>query len=244
MQGNIDILMLLSLVVAVVVILKLFSVLGRRTPDDEARIDRQMRARQAREEAAAAGDKVVTLPRRDRGDIGPPETREREREPIEERVRSFGVKNPNVEKGLVAIGQRDASFDPQHFLDGAKQAYEMIVTAFAEGNREMLKNLLSEDVYEGFDAAITERETRGEIIDQSFVGIHRADIVEAGLDGREANVTIKFLSQLISATRNKSGAVINGDPQKVQEVTDIWTFSRDITSSNPNWALIATQAPH
>ena len=244
MQGNIDILMLLSLVVAVVAIIKLFGVLGRRTPDDEARIDRQMRARQAREEAAAAGDKVVTLPRRDRGEYGPPETREPEREPIEERVRSFGVKNPNVEKGLVAIGQRDQSFDPKQFLDGAKQAYEMIVTAFAEGNRDMLRSLLSDEVFEGFDAAIHDRETRGDIIDQSFVGIHRAEIVEASLNGREANVTVKFLSQLISATRDKAGAVISGDPQKVQEVTDIWTFSRDVSSANPNWALIATQAPH
>lgn len=244
MQGNIDIVMLLSLVVAVVAILKLFSVLGKRTGDDEARIDRQMRARQAREEAAAAGDKVVTLPTRDRDQFGPREMGEPEREPIEERVKSFGIKSPDVERGLIEIGRRDPSFDPKHFVDGAKQAYEMIVTAFAEGNRQTLKNLLSEEVFEGFEAAITERESRGEQIDQSFVGIHRAEIAEASLDGSEASVTMKFLSQLITATRDAKGAVIGGDPQKVQEVTDIWTFAKDADSPNPNWALVATQAQH
>lgn len=120
----------------------------------------------------------------------------------------------------------------------------MVVTAFAEGNRGLLKSLLTDEVFTGFEAAITDRESRGEQIDQSFVGIHRAEIVEASLEVDEANVTIKFLSQLITATRDSNGEVINGDPQRVQEVTDIWTFARDISSPNPNWLLIATQAPH
>lgn len=243
MDGNYNIVMLLSLVVAIVAILKLRSVLGKRTSDDEARIERQMRARQAREEAAAAGDKVVTLPPRQQGDRGVPAPIEQEREPIEERVKSLGVRSPAAEKGLIAIGHKDASFDPKPFMDGAKQAYEMIVTAFAEGNRDMLRNLLSDEVFAGFDAAIQDRESRGEQIDQSFVGIHSADVVEASLEGDEANVTIKFFSQLITATRDSNGEVISGDPQKVQELTDIWTFARDVTSPNPNWFLIATQAP-
>lgn len=244
MDGNINIVMLLALVVAIVAILKLRSVLGKRTSDDEARIDRRIRARQAREEAAAAGEKVVTLPPRQREGEQRPERSEPDREPIEERVKTFGVKTQSAKDGLVSIGHADPSFDPAQFMDGAKRAYEMVVTAFAEGNRGVLKNLLTDEVFAGFEAAITDRESRGEQIDQSFVGIHRAEIVEASLEGDEANVTIKFLSQLITATRDSNGEVINGDPQRVQEVTDIWTFARDISSPNPNWLLIATQAPH
>lgn len=244
MQGNIDIVTLLALVVAVFVILRLRGVLGRRTGEDEARVDRQMRARQAREQAAAAGDKVVTLPRREAEDLqtGPPPVSAEE--DMEERVRSLGIKDSAVQSGILAIARRDSLFDPEHFLSGAKQAYEMVVTAFAEGNRGLLQDLLSDEVYEGFASAISEREERGEQIDQSFVGINRADIVEAELKDSEANVTVKFLSQLISATRDAAGEVISGDPQKVMEVTDIWTFARDVTSANPNWRLIATQAPH
>lgn len=244
MQGNIDIVTLLALVVAVFVILRLRGVLGRRTGEDEARVDRQMRARQAREQAAAAGDKVVTLPRREAEDIqtgAPPVSAE---EDMEERVRSLGIKDSAVQSGMLAIARRDSMFDPEHFLSGAKQAYEMVVTAFAEGNRGLLQDLLSDEVYEGFSSAIADREERGEQIDQSFVGINRADIVEAELKESEASVTVKFLSQLISATRDAAGEVISGDPQRVMEVTDIWTFARDVSSANPNWRLIATQAPH
>ena len=244
MQGNIDIVTLLALVVAVFVILRLRSVLGRRTGDDEARIDRQMRAREAREQAAAAGEKVVSLPRRDVEEVAVRPESQPSDEDMQERFKSLGINDETISAGLMAIAQRDADFEPGHFLTGAKQAYEMIVTAFAEGNRNLLQDLLSEDVFDGFSTAISEREERGEQVDQSFVGINRADLVEAELKSNEANVTIKFLSQLISATRDQAGEVISGDPQKVMEVTDIWTFARDVTSSDPNWRLIATQAPH
>ncbi|MGI9425486.1 MAG: Tim44/TimA family putative adaptor protein [Hyphomicrobiaceae bacterium] len=243
MQGNIDIVTLLSLVVAIIVILKLRSVLGRRTGEDEARIDRQMRARQAREQAAAAGEKVVTLPRRENDDLKPAATNDQANAEFEERVKSLGIKDRDVEAGLMSIAQRDPTFDPDHFMSGAKQAYEMIVTAFAEGNKGLLNDLLNSEVFEGFASAISDRDSRGEQVDQSFVGINKADIIEADLKGTDANVTVKFLSQLISATRDRDGEVISGDPQRVMEVTDIWTFARDTASSNPNWKLIATQAP-
>ena len=243
MQGNIDIVTLLSLVVAIIVILKLRSVLGRRTGEDEARIDRQMRARQAREQAAAAGEKVVTLPRRENGELTPAAANDTTNAELEERVKSLGLKDADVEAGLMSIARRDSSFDPDHFMSGAKQAYEMIVTAFAEGNKGLLKDLLNGDVFDGFSTAIDDRNGRGEQVDQSFVGINKADIIEADLKGTIANITIKFLSQLISATRDRDGEVIGGDPQRVMEVTDIWTFARDTKSSDPNWKLIATQAP-
>ncbi len=241
-MDRIDPIVLISLIVAVIAIWKLKSVLGQRTDDDEARIDRQMRARADRERAAAAQGKVVTMPRRERDDQGAQHQPEQATiAEAEQRVKTFAA-DPAVESGLLAILRADRNFDPEHFLTGAKQAYEMIVTAFAEGNRKMLKDLLSRDVMEGFAAAISDREKRGEVIDQSFVGISKADIVEAELKNGQAIVTVKFDSQLISATRDRNGEVIAGDPQKIADVTDIWSFARDVPSRNPNWRLVATQS--
>ena len=242
MDGQINILTLLSLIIAVIVIFKLRSVLGRRTPEDEARIDKRMRAEQAERQAAAAQEKVVTLPRR--GGEVPPSTAGAEAgvAEAEARMKAYAGGDAAIERGLLQLSQTDSSFDPKHFVDGAKQAYEMIVTAFAEGNRKILRDLLSKEVFEGFASAISERESRAEQIDQSFVGINKADIVETEVKSGLAQLTVKFVSQLISATRDKSGAVISGDPQKIKEVTDIWTFAREISSRSPNWRLVATQS--
>ena len=243
MDGTIDVITLLFLIVAVVVVLKLRSVLGRRTGDEEARYERQLRAQQeARERAAAAKGKVVTLPRRERETATVGGTENVAMADAETRVKNFAAGNTFLEQGLLHIARADANFDPEHFLRGAKQAYEMIVMAFAEGNRKLLKDLLSREVFDSFVAAIADRESRGEQIDQSFVGINKAEIVEAELKGTTAQVTVKFISQLISATRDAAGQVIAGDPQRIREVNDIWTFAREVTSRNPNWRLIATQA--
>jgi predicted lipid-binding transport protein (Tim44 family) len=244
MDGKIDLVTLLFLVVAVVAILKLRSVLGRRTGDEEARHERQGRAAQeARERAAAAAakDKVVALPRRDREVAVADADDKAAFADAESRVKSFAAGNAALESPLLEILKADRSFDPEHFVRGAKQAYEMIVTAFAEGNRKILKDLLSREVYEGFVNAITDREGRGEQMDQSFVGISRADIIEAEFKNGLAQLTVKFLSQLISATRDRAGQVISGDPHRIKDVTDIWTFAREVGSRDPNWRLIATQ---
>jgi predicted lipid-binding transport protein (Tim44 family) len=243
MSGNIDLLTLIALLVTVFVVLKLRSALGKRTPDeDQARFERQ----QAREQAAAARDKVVTMPRRDQ-EHG--ENTHPEQEPdrtAEERIEiSSATLHADARQGLLQIAEKDHTFDAEHFASGAKQAYEMIVTAFAEGNRELLSNLLSREVFEGFAGAMDDRDGRGDKVDQSFVGISKCDIVGADLEsGGDASITLKFLSQLITATMNSAGEVISGDPQKIQEVTDIWTFSRNVNSSDPNWRLVATQASH
>jgi predicted lipid-binding transport protein (Tim44 family) len=121
-------------------------------------------------------------------------------------------------------------------------AYEMIVMAYADGDRRTLKNLLSREVYDGFVAAISEREGRAEKIQSSFVGIDRAEIAHAEMKGSEAHVTLRVVSQLVSATRNAAGEVIDGDPETVAEVKDVWTFARDTRSRDPNWKLVATEA--
>jgi predicted lipid-binding transport protein (Tim44 family) len=245
MDGRIDVTTLLFLVLAVVIFLKLRSVLGRRTGHEEARFERYKAQKEAsqRNGKLAGQDKVVTLPRREREDVEPrPAADQQAQADSEQRVKEYAAGNTDITKGLLDIVRIDTSFDPSHFLQGAKAAYEIIVTAFAEGNRRTLKDLLSPEVYEGFSSAIAERENRGEQIDQSFVGIKSADLVEAELKGGIAQLTIKFVSELISATRDKAGGVVGGDPKRIREVTDIWTFAREAVSRNPNWKLVATQA--
>jgi len=244
-SGNIDVLTLVFLVLAVVVFLKLRSVLGRRTGHEQTRFERykaQQEARQRNGELVGQ-DKVVTLPRREREEAeARPATGQPAHADGEQRVREFAAGNSALSQGLVDIFRSDASFDPDHFVQGAKAAYEIIVTAFAEGNRRTLKNLLNSEVYEGFNGAIAERERRGEQIDQSFVGIKSADLVEAELKGGVGQLTLKFVSELISATRDRAGIVISGDPKRIREVTDIWTFAREVSSRDPNWKLVGTQA--
>lgn len=247
MDGRIDVTTLLFLVLAVVIFLKLRSVLGRRTGHEQARFERYKAQREAAQQQRngqlAGQDKIVTLPRREREEVEPrPAVDQQAQADSEQRVREYAANNPDVMKGLLDIVREDATFDPTHFMQGAKAAYEIIVTAFAEGNRKALKDLLSPEVYEGFSNAITERENRGEQIDQSFVGIKSADLVEAELRGGIAQLTVRFVSELISATRDRGGVVIGGDPKRIREVTDIWTFAREALSRNPNWKLVATQA--
>ena len=133
-----------------------------------------------------------------------------------------------------------AQFDPDAFLKGARSAYEMIVMAFAEGDRRSLKNLLSKEVYDGFNAAISEREAKGETVRANFVGIEKAEITEAEVEKTEARITLRIVSQMISATYGRDGEVVEGDPEEIAEIRDLWTFARDTKARDPNWKLIAT----
>ena len=249
MDGRIDLSTLLFLALAVVLFVKLRSVLGRRTGDEETRYRRtptQSRPEPVPGTPAPEGqEKIVTLPRRERAEPavvdGKPSEPQLEREA---RIKAQLPANDALAAGLIDVSRADAAFEPALFVTGARAAYEMIVTAFAEGNRKILKDLLSRDVFDGFAAAISERETRGEKMDQSFVGIRSADLLEAELKDNIANLTVKFVSELISATRDKAGEVLSGDAKKIREVTDIWTFARDVTARNPNWRLVGTQAPN
>jgi predicted lipid-binding transport protein (Tim44 family) len=129
-------------------------------------------------------------------------------------------------------------------LTGARAAYEMIVNAYAEGDRRTLKNLLSREVYDNFDAAIGEREKRGETVESRFVAIDNAEVTAAELRGKTMQLTVRFVSQLVSVTRDKAGNVIDGSADKVTDITDVWTFARDTASRDPNWKLVATEAGH
>lgn len=233
-MGSFDLITIFFFVAAVIVFLQLRNVLGRRTGNERPPFDPYSRRREVADKADSEG-KVVTLPRR-----------EGQQQPASEAALNaadaYAAPGTELNKGIRAVIAADPSFEPKSFVDGAKIAYEMIVTAFADGDRKTLKNLLSREVYDGFVAAINERESRGETVKSSFVGVDKASIQQAEMKGTEANVTVRMVSQLISATYDKDGKLIEGNGEEVAEVNDVWTFARDTRSRDPNWKLIATES--
>jgi predicted lipid-binding transport protein (Tim44 family) len=230
-----DIYTIIFLALAVFIFLRLRSVLGQRTGRERPPYD-PYSARDA--VRPSNNDNVVALPGRGGESMQKPME---QAEPAE-RWKGIAEAGSTVAAGLDAIVRDDKSFDAKQFVGGARAAYEMIVSAFAEGDRRTLKNLLSREVYEGFEQAIRDRETRGDKAETRFVSIDKSDIIGAELRNRTAQVTVRFVSQLISVTRDRNGNVIEGSPEKVTDVTDVWTFARDVTSRDPNWKLVATEA--
>lgn len=207
-------------------VLRLRKVLGRRDGHEGGYPD-PFRDRAEKEAPAGNDDNVVHLP--DHSDAKADEAPE------------LDPSDP-TSAGLVQIRVADPSFDPSEFSEGAKVAFEMVLNAFSAGERKPLKGLLSPDVFKNFDAAITERERAGEVLEDTLVGIRSAKVVEASMDGYNAIVTVKFISEQISALRDAEGNIIDGNPNEVIDVTDFWTFSRDTRSSDPNWTLIGTES--
>ncbi|MDX6807526.1 Tim44/TimA family putative adaptor protein [Terrihabitans rhizophilus] len=228
-----DIYTVIFLVLAVFIILRLRSVLGTRTGNERPP---ERAARRDAPPETSANENVVRLPTA--GSEIPPEP------VVDPSKRWKGVvpEGSPVEAGLDEIKARDPSFDGLSFVEGARAAYEMIVTSFAKGDTRQLKMLLAKDVYESFAAAIADRERRGEVMDSNFVSVGKPEIQEAELAGNMAQIAVRFVSQLITATRDKSGAVIDGNAETVTEVVDHWTFARDVTSRDPNWKLVRTEA--
>ena len=231
-----DIYTIIFLALAVFIFLRLRSVLGQRTGRERPPYDPYSSTPGAIR--PAPGDTVVALPGR------APDTAQKSAEPVEPIDRWKGIAEPGsaLASGLDAIAREDKSFDAKSFLTGARAAYDMIVTAYAAGDRKQLKGLLGKEVYDGFEHAIIEREQKGETVETRFVSIDGADLASAEQRGKTAQVTVRFRSQLISVTRAKDGAVIDGNPDAVTDVTDVWTFARDVSSRDPNWKLVATEA--
>jgi predicted lipid-binding transport protein (Tim44 family) len=135
----------------------------------------------------------------------------------------------------------DHGFEPARFLDGAEQAFRMIVEAFAAGNRDSLRNLLSEDTFRGFASAIDAREAAGQTQKTEIKGIHAATIEEADLRGSVASVTVRFVTDQINATESKEGQIVAGT-DAVTEITDVWTFERDLSTRDPAWRLVSARS--
>jgi predicted lipid-binding transport protein (Tim44 family) len=230
-----DIYTIIFLALAVFIFLRLRSVLGQRTGRERPPYDPYSAPDTVRN---AANDKVIPLPPRA---SEPPKAPEVTKDAGD---RYAGIAPPGsaVARGLDAIAAIDKSFDAKHFVTGARAAYEMIVTAYAEGDRRALRDLLGREVYDGFDQVIRERESRGETAETRFVSIDVSEVTGAELRGKTAQITLRFVSQLVSATRDRNGEVIDGSADRVTSVTDVWTFARDVTSRDPNWKLVATEA--
>jgi predicted lipid-binding transport protein (Tim44 family) len=179
----------------------------------------------------------VALPRSAKGEVD-----QAVAENVEERLAKAAEEGTPLYDQLKQLMEADPSFDPKDFLEGANMAYEMIVTAFANGDRKTLRPLLADEVFEGFDAAIESRDERGEKVSSTLIGSDKAKIVDAAVKGPNEQVTVRFQSQLITATYDAGGTLIEGDPNKVMEVVDMWTFARDIHSDDPNWKLVATES--
>lgn len=238
---------IITIAIAVFILLRLRSVLGTRNdnerpPFEPYEIDRKTRkAKPAGKKANTtdkASDNVIPMPGREEAQRAASSTIST----AEKAINAYAKSGTKLNRGLKEILGQDASFNPDSFVDGAKMAYEMIVTSFSDGDRNTLKNLLSREVYEGFSAAISYRESRKEQVRSNFVGIEKAVIKSAGVIDNDAQVTVEFVSQIISSTHDAAGEVIDGDPEQVGEVHDIWTFAKDVRSNDPNWKLVATES--
>ncbi len=234
--GNDLVLTLIFLGLAVFVIVKLRSVLGTRTGFERPPevLKREMEERQR----VPQQDNVVPLPTQNR----PPQPAEQPEMTQADRWKGLAAAGTPVANGLDAIVAADPTFDARGFVGGARAAYEMIVQAYAKGDRKSLKDLLAKDVFDGFSQAITDREARGETSETTFVSIDKADLIGAEMRGKQSHVTVSFASKLITATRDKAGVVVDGSAEKIVDVNDIWTFARDVSTRDPNWKLVATES--
>jgi predicted lipid-binding transport protein (Tim44 family) len=230
-----DIPTLIVIGVAIVVLFRLRSVLGTRIGHQRPPVDPIKSAKPD----AVAEDNVLTLRSRP-ADVAVPDDDGRRSRKIEVEVEQFAHGDKEVAAGLLAIAEADPSFGPKSFIEGAKQAYEMILTAFASGDRKMLKNLLEKDVYDGFEQAVAAREAAGNKVDFTFVGLPKIDISHAGVDKRNASVTVQFHAEIVSATHSADGSLVEGSVDQVQNIADEWTFARNPKSRDPNWKLVAT----
>lgn len=229
-----DIPTLIVIGLAIVVLFRLRQVLGTRTGRERTPLQRQREAAQVK----AGEENVVQM--RPRPAPETDEDQARAARKLEAEITQFAHGDDKVAAGLKAIADADAGFSPKSFMEGAKSAYEMIVTAFAAGDRQTLKNLLEKDVYDGFERVIKDREAAGQKVDFTFVGLPKIEISDAELDKRAANVTIRFHAEVVSATRDKDGNLLEGNADQVTNIADEWTFARNPKSRDPNWKLVAT----
>ncbi len=199
---------------------RLYSVLGRRTGNERSP-EEQVRVPEAPSKQRAE-DNVVKLPERAGA--------------------NSAVRSDPLARALMDIKLADRSFDETQFIEGARAAYEMIVTAFANGDRENLQPLLSNEVYRAFDRAISKREKLNQKMEFKFLGLETAKITAAELKDRIAEITVAFESEVIEALRDQSGELVEGESIAANHVHDVWAFARDVKARDPNWALVATSS--
>lgn len=199
--------------------LRLYSVLGKRTGHEQEPALRPAEDRakvtvlQPRPMAEGAGDSVRL---------------------------ADGLIAPGAENGVRALIAADRSFDVPQFVDGAKSAYRMVLEAFWRGDRDELAWLCDEDVRASFEAAIAAREAEGHVLDNRLVRIEKAQIVEASVNDGVAQIALRFEADIAAVTRDQDGNVVAGSMTDAVGTNDIWTFTRDVRSDDPNWKLSET----
>ena len=238
MEDFFDIPTLIAIGIAIVVLVRLRQVLGTRTGRERSPLER--RDMSGKPQAGKPADETVVPLRPRPAPAETPEDTERAARKLEAEIEQFSRGNADIATGLRAVVEADPGFSPKSFMDGAKAAYEMVVTAFAAGDRQTLRNLLEREVYDGFERAIKEREAEGRKVDFTFVGLPKVEISEAETDKRNVYVTVRFHAEVVSATRDKDGTLIEGHAEQVATIADEWTFARNPKSRDPNWKLVAT----
>lgn len=222
---------ILFAMIAAFLVLRLRSVLGRRTGDEHQRdLFRRPLVKPEPHPASdnhPAPDNVVALPER----------------ATAAEAASRGQRPGSVASGIAQIRSADPAFEPRAFIEGAHGAFELIVGAFARGDSAALRPLLSDDVFERFADAIRQRTAAKETLETRLLAIKSSEIEEAELQGRTAFVTVRFVSNQVNVLHGPDGAVLEGHPNEPVEKTDFWTFARNTRSQDPNWLLVATRSP-
>ncbi len=220
---------ILIALVAIFLVLRLRSVLGRRTGNERPPAQDPFAPTAPTPEARRDNGNVVQMPRPNGEPPAPPP-----------RSAGQGRIAPAAAPGIEAIRGADRSFDAQGFAGGARAAFEMIVGAFAKGDLVTLRPLLDDATYGSFEAAVKDRQAHGRVLETSLIGFDSTELVRAELRGSVAHVTMRFVTEQINVTRGADGLVVDGNPNTVERVTDLWTFARDTRSDNPNWLLVNT----
>ncbi|QJB70818.1 Tim44/TimA family putative adaptor protein [Parasphingorhabdus halotolerans] len=219
---NVTVEIIVLAMVAAFLGLRLYSVLGKRTGHEQEHTPRSIEPKA--NDRRPLEDAKPHVP-----DIAPAPS-----------AKPVMVYESGAESGMRDILAADRNFDVGRFVEGAKAAYGMILEAFWKGDRDELKILCDDDIYASFDAAISDRDAKGEVLENRLVRIEDARISEAEMEGRTARITVRFDADIASVVKDKDGTLIGGSLSDAVETHDVWTFSRDLSSSDPNWVLDET----
>ena len=217
--------LLILFVIAVFFISRLRKVLGKHVDDGSAK-------QKPKRSITMENGKVVNL-----------SPRPAEADPVrvaEDAPILADISNPDVTKGLMVIKAAEPDFSVKEFMHGAKLAFEMIVEAFAKGDKSQLRPLLNEEIFADFEEAINARKAAHKHAETTLASIQSADITDAAVKGKNIEITVQFVTEQLSVVRDKDGNIIEGDASIPHLVTDEWTFARPVRSPNPNWLLVAT----
>ncbi|WP_417320821.1 Tim44/TimA family putative adaptor protein [Emcibacter sp.] len=229
-SGSENIELIILALIAAFIIFQLRKVLGSRSGYDGSDEDEKGTFEQRKD----GEDNVVPI-RRDK-------TRAGEDDETESAGPSVGVKKDSpFYDALCQVREIDRSFTLDIFLDGAEYAYGMILEAFWSGNKTDLRNMLNKEVFEQFTKVIDDMKAAGHHFDNKLMDVERIDLEDVNLTGTMAEITVRYTAHMVLSTKDEENRIISGDVTEPVRVTDIWTFCRDVKSSDPNWTLVATR---